>query len=482
MESPNQTLLARFAALTSIFALVLVSFVAAKSSSSDSGSDAEAVGAPVAVALTEFALSPATVTVPKGGSLAISNNGTQIHNVSITGTDLKTTDLAGGDVANLDLSSLAPGTYEILCEIPGHKEAGMTGALTVTDGAAGPTELADGAEGADAADHGGHGDVDLSTLEATDEHAKRINQAMKDAMDEGVQTFLDFAEKYANDEVEKGNRELVPEIGADGTKHFYLTASIEDWQVNPGNVVKAWTYNGMVPGPVIKLQPNDKVAVHLRNELPVATDIHWHGIDVPFEMDGVAPITQDYIDPLEDFVYTFDAPNYPQLGMYHAHMHGQEAIVNGLFAIVQVGEVPLPRGRTIAGLDIPADMKVSQEIPMVLNDAGVIGLSLNGKAFPETEPIVAKKGEWILMHYYNEGLQGHPMHLHRQPHIVVAKDGYPLAEPYRVDTVWISPGERYSVLIKAEEVGIWAFHCHIVSHAESPEGFFGMVSAMIVNE
>ena len=117
---------------------------------------------------------------------------------------------------------------------------------------------------------------------------------------------------------------------------------------------------------------------------------------------------------------------------------------------------------------------------MVLNDAGVIGLSLNGKAFPETEPIVAKKDEWILMHYYNEGLQGHPMHLHRQPHIVVAKDGYPLAEPYRVDTVWISPGERYSVLIKAEEPGIWAFHCHIVSHAESPEGFFGMVSAMIV--
>ncbi len=478
MESPNQTLLARFAALTSVFAIVLVSFVAAKGSSNDSSSDSVSVGAPVPVALTEFAINPGGFTVSKGGSLAITNDGTQIHNLAIEGTSLKSTDLTGGGVENLDLSTLTPGPYEVMCSIPGHKEAGMKTTLTVTDGATGGKEIA--AEDAGDADHSGHGDVDISTLDPSDEHAKRINKAMKDAMDEGVQTFLDFSEKYANDEVEKGNRELVPEIDADGTKNFYLTASIEDWQVNPGNVVRAWTYNGMVPGPIIKLQPNDKVKVHLRNELPVATDIHWHGIDVPFEMDGVAPITQDYIDPLEDFVYTFDAPSYPQLGMYHAHMHGQEAIVNGLFAIVQVGEIDLPRGRNIAGLDIPADLKVDQEIPMVLNDAGVIGLSLNGKAFPETEPIVAKKGEWILMHYYNEGLQGHPMHLHRQPHIVVAKDGYPLAEPYRVDTVWISPGERYSVLIKAEEPGIWAFHCHIVSHAESPEGFFGMVSAMIV--
>ncbi|MEO6987826.1 MAG: multicopper oxidase domain-containing protein [Aquihabitans sp.] len=480
MESPNQTLLARFAALTSVFAIVMVSFVAAKGSSGDGNATSAASAAPVPVTLSEFAINPGGVSLPKGGSLSVTNGGSQVHNLAITGTDLKTTDMSGGGAESLDLSSLAPGPYELMCEIPGHKEAGMFTTLTVTEGDTGTNEVA--AEDFPEVDHSQLHNVDLSTLEATDEHAKRINEAMKDSMDEGVQTFLDFAERYANDDVEKGNRELVPEIGADGTKHFYLTASIEDWQVNPGNIVKAWTYNGMVPGPLIKLQPNDKVAVHLRNELPIATDIHWHGIDVPWEMDGVAPITQDYIDPLEDFVYEFTAPSFPQLGMYHAHMHGQEAIVNGLFAIVQVGQIDLPRGRTIAGLDVPEDLVVDHEIPMVLNDAGVIGLSLNGKAFPETEPIVAKKGEWVLMHYYNEGLQGHPMHLHRQPHLVVAKDGYPLAEPYRVDTVWVSPGERYSVLIKAEEVGTWAFHCHIVSHAESAEGFIGMVSLMIVTE
>ena len=117
---------------------------------------------------------------------------------------------------------------------------------------------------------------------------------------------------------------------------------------------------------------------------------------------------------------------------------------------------------------------------MVLNDAGVIGLTLNGKAFPETAPMSAKPGEWVLMQYFNEGLQGHPMHLHRLQQLVVAKDGYPLAAPYRIDTLWVAPGERYSVLVRADAPGTWAFHCHIVSHAESDNGLTGMVTAFIV--
>ena len=86
------------------------------------------------------------------------------------------------------------------------------------------------------------------------------------------------------------------------------------------------------------------------------------------------------------------------------------------------------------------------------------------------------------MHYYNEGLVGHPMHLHRQSQLVVAKDGFPLEAPYQMDTLWISPGERYSVLVRADEVGVWAFHCHILNHAESDDGLMGMVTAMVVND
>lgn len=483
MSAPNQTLLTRFAVAVSVFAL-LIAAVAASGERGGSADGATVDAGPVALSLTEFALAPAAITVPKGGSIAITNDGTMDHNVAVTDTPVKVRDLKAGESATLDVSALAPGQYEIFCAIAGHKDAGMTGTLIVSDGSGASADQAAASADAAASDMAAmdHSSADIASMDPASTEAKAMNKRMEEAMTGGVEDFLAIAEQYGAGTVKAGNEKLEPTILADGTKKFALTAAITDWQVSPGKVVKAWTYNGRVPGPWIRVEPGDKVQVELTNQLPISTDIHWHGISVPNAMDGVAGITQDYIRPYETFTYSFTAGDEPELGMYHAHMHGQEAIVNGLFAVVQVGDVPLPRGQSFTTMDVPADVEIAQEIPMVLNDAGVIGLSLNGKAFPETEPIVAKKGDWILLHFYNEGLVGHPMHLHRQPQLVVAKDGFPLDAPYQADTVWVSPGERYSVLVHASEVGTWAFHCHIVSHAESDDGLIGMVTAMIVTE
>lgn len=478
-RSATSTLLARCSAAISVFALVMVAVVAANHTSSDS-SGASVSSAPVAVTLSEFSITPAAIAVPKGGQLTVTNSGTMTHNLSVGGTSVKLPDLAAGATATLDLSSLAPGSYDLYCAIPGHKDSGMDAKLIISDGSAGGTAKASAAASSDASSTSMAG-MDMSDPSNLDDAAAELlNKSMEKAMTGGVTSFLGYADQYVAGTLRAGNQPLAPKVSNDGTKNFYLTAAITDWEVSPGKVVKAWTYNGQVPGPWIKVNPGDKVAIHLHNQLPISTDIHWHGIDVPNDQDGVAPITQPYIEPNTTYTYHFTAPDHNELGMYHAHMHGQVAIPNGLFAIFQVGDIPLPRGRTFDGLAVPADLKVSQEIPMVLNDAGVIGLSLNGKAFPETQPIIAHKGDWVLVNFFNEGLQIHPMHLHRQPMLVVAKDGYALDSPYRVDTLSIAPGERYSVLVKAEEVGTWAFHCHIVSHAESNAGLAGMVTAMIV--
>src|SRR3546814_3896077 len=75
---------------------------------------------------------------------------------------------------------------------------------------------------------------------------------------------------------------------------------------------------------------------------------------------------------------------FPYTTIYHAHVHGQMKVPNGMLGVLQIGDVALPRGRTISGVEIPADLQIAQEFPMVLNDAGTIGLSLNGKSFPAT--------------------------------------------------------------------------------------------------
>jgi manganese oxidase len=432
---------AAFAVTALVIALVALVTVA---TDDDDGGSGVAAGS-ATVTLGEFSLTPESVSVPTGASLAVTNGGTVEHNLAIDGTDLKTADLAGGESDSLDLSSLEAGTYTMFCEIAGHREAGMSGDLVV---------------GGDA--HAGH-------VVNTDRLLEE-NDASDALMKEPVDAFVAQLTEGANTEG-VGNTPLAPTVLPDGVKEFTLTAELIDWQVDPETTVQAWAYNGQVPGPWIRVEPGDRVRVVLQNELPQSTSIHWHGIEIPNGMDGVPDVTQPPVKPGEEFVYEFVARG-PALGMYHSHHHAEHQVPDGLLGVFQVGDVALPEGTG----------PVVQQVPMVLNDAGVIGFSLNGKSFPATAPIIARPNEWIQIHYFNEGLQLHPMHLHGVPQLVVAKDGFPLPAPYTVDTLNVAPGERYSVLVRPtdEHLGVWAFHCHILNHAERESGMFGMVTTMIV--
>jgi FtsP/CotA-like multicopper oxidase with cupredoxin domain len=405
----------------------------------------------VAFSLSEFAIDGDMEIGAGPTQFEVSNDGSVAHNLNLEGGPA-TPDLNAGESANLDVGDLSPGSYVIFCSIPGHREAGMEEAVTVVEGAEG---------GAGTGQEGHEGDdVDWAELDRM--------------MTESMLAFPAETEG-------RGNQLLEPTILADGTKEFHLTAAITPWEVEPGKIVDAWTYNGMVPGPLIRVEVGDKVRVVLDNQLPMGTDVHWHGVKVPNNMDGVAPLTQPLIEAGDTFVYEFTMQER-MVAMYHAHHHGQMQVPNGLFGTFIVGDVAMPLGQTVSGIEIPEDLVVTQEIPMVLNDAGVIGLTLNGKSFPATEPYTGNVGEWVVVHYYNEGLQIHPMHLHGFPQLVYAKDGIPLDSPYWVDTLNVAPGERHSVLVQLQDPGVWVWHCHILNHVEREEGMFGMVTAFIVEE
>lgn len=456
-EAPEGSLpVGTTAAIIAVLALVLAAVALVARAGDD---DEVAAGGAASVELTEFAITPASVQVPAGGSLRVTNAGSTVHDVTVRDTDVATAQLAAGESEELDLSSLEPGDYEIFCSIPGHADSGMTGTLTVTDGAAAGSGSPSGTAGMAGMDHG---------QQMTEADYQRMDEAMEETI-----------ASYPAETEGVGNEPLEPKVLGDGTKEFELTAAVTPWEVAPGQVVDAWTYNGMAPGPMMHVEVGDEVRIVLHNDLPMGTDVHLHGINVPNSMDGVAPITQDLVAPGETFAYEFTADE-PAVAMYHAHHHAQLQVPNGLFGTFLVGEMPLPAGRTVGGEAVPADVRVSQELPLVLNDSGVIGYSLNGKSFPATTPIAARTGDWILVHYFNEGSQIHPMHLHQFDQVVVAKDGFPLDDPYVVDTLNVAPGERYSVLVHLDEPGTWVWHCHILNHAESEDGMFGMVTAVVV--
>jgi FtsP/CotA-like multicopper oxidase with cupredoxin domain len=423
----------------SVIALMLAFAALAISAGNDADAKTVAQGGGVAgavpISLVDIALDPKVADADVDGVLQVTNKGAAPHSLAIEGEDLATETLNPAESAQLPLKGLEPGTYQMFCTISGHKEAGMTGELRI--GAA---------DQAGAASHAGH---NMTAGEMDETMAVRTKA---------------FPAKTTG----LGGQPLAPTVLADGTKQFDLTTKVVDWEVEPGKVVKAMTYNGTVPGPTLKVAAGDKVRIVLHNEMDESTAIHFHGLLTPNAMDGVPDITQAPVKPGQSFTYEFTAKG-PAVGMYHSHHNAQVQVPNGLAGTILVGDLPLPAGVTVA-----------HEVPMMLNDAGVIGFSLNGKSFPATAPVAVKPGEWMLVHYLNEGVMAHPLHLHGLEQLVVAKDGFPLPQPYSADTINVAPGERYSVLVHANEPGVWAWHCHILPHAEREDGMFGMVTAVVV--
>jgi len=435
--------MAVFAALTAVLAVVAA--LRAGETPARAAEDGGPATANIELAEWEIA---GDLEVPAGDlTITLSNTGSMVHNLVLENGP-RSVDVNAGESVALEVGRLEPGTYTIFCDIPGHRAAGMEGRLAVGGPAADDTDVA--------------------------EHDGGVSPAEMDQM------MIDSMLAFPAETDGIGNQPLEPtEIRPDGTKVFDLTASVIPWEVSPGEFVDAWAYNEMVPGPWVKLDLGDEVEINVTNNTELSTDVHWHGVSTPNNMDGVSPYTQDPIAQGDTFTYAFEAER-PSIGMYHAHLHSQISVPNGMFAPFTIGDTPIPDGQTISGVEIPDDLQVAREIPMVLNDAGVIGLSLNGKSFPATEPYVVNEGDWVVYHYYNEGLQSHPMHQHQFPQLVFAKDGFPLENPYWADTVNVAPGERYSVLVHPDRAGTWVWHCHILTHVENDDGMFGMVTALIV--
>jgi uncharacterized cupredoxin-like copper-binding protein len=409
-----------FVTLGVLFA-VIVSLLAA-----NNRGGAPAAGGPLEVKLSELKIEPAVLEADAGQpiSITVRNVGTTDHNFAVVGHG-KTDMLGPGESTTLELGSLEAGTYETICEVAGHADGGMKGKLVVGGASGGAATHAMSSEEMDAAY--------MKSLQAFP------------AKTDGL-----------------GGQPMTPKV-VGGVKVFELTAAEAKWEVSPGDVRDAMAYNGQVPGPEIRVKQGDKVKVVLRNELEESTSIHFHGVNVPNSADGVAGITEDITKPGDTVTYEFSADN-SGTHMYHSHMNGATQIPMGLLGAF-----------IIEGKDEP---KVDIDQTMVIND-GPLGFTLNGKSFPATQPIAAKPGQTVRIRYMNEGLQGHPMHLHGMEQTVITKDGWEVPAPYKADTIWVAPGERYDVLVTARP-GVWAFHCHILSHAEGPDGMFGMVTALAV--
>lgn len=136
-----------------------------------------------------------------------------------------------------------------------------------------------------------------------------------------------------------------------------LTAEVAHVEVSPGRRVEAWTYNGSIPGPLIRLKVGDRLIVHFTNRLPSPTTVHWHGLRVPIQMDGVPGASQPPVETGGTFTYDFAVPD-AGLYWYHPHVMSAAQVGFGLYGAFLV--------------DDPSEtFKVADERVLVLSDIDI---------------------------------------------------------------------------------------------------------------
>ncbi len=262
----------------------------------------------------------------------------------------------------------------------------------------------------------------------------------------------------------------------DGVKVFHLIAEEVDHEFAPGLKGKCWGYNGRVHGPTIEAVEGDAIRIYVSNRLAAPTSVHWHGIYLPNGMDGVAGLNQGTIKKGETFKYEFTLKQHGTF-MYHSHHDEMTQMAMGMMGMFVVHprrpspDYRVDRDFAIMLSEWRIDPGTSRPDPNEMTDFNV--LTMNARAFPGTDPLVAKTGDRVRVRFGNlSAMDHHPIHLHGHFFKVVATDGgaLPLSAQWPQTTVLVPVGSTRDVELVADAPGDWAFHCHMTHHVMNQMG------------
>jgi FtsP/CotA-like multicopper oxidase with cupredoxin domain len=250
-----------------------------------------------------------------------------------------------------------------------------------------------------------------------------------------------------------------------GVKVFHIVAEPVKTEFLPGRPVDAWGFNGSVPGPTIEVNQGDRVRLVVENRLPEVFTMHWHGFEIPIEMDGVPGVTQDPIPPGGKFVYEFTLHQHGTF-FYHSHMPMQQMMgMIGLF-VMHPREVYRPKVDRDFGLifqewAILPNNTIPNTLSMEFN-----WLTINGKAGPATTPLLVRLGERVRIRMVNLGMDHHPIHLHGYTFYTTGTEAgrIPKAAWEPGNTVLLGVAQARDFEFDAVYPGDWMLHCHLPHH------------------
>jgi FtsP/CotA-like multicopper oxidase with cupredoxin domain len=250
-----------------------------------------------------------------------------------------------------------------------------------------------------------------------------------------------------------------------GVKVFHLVAEPVKRKISAWKTMDCWGYNGTSPGPTIQVNRGDRVRIILDNHLPESTTMHWHGFEIPIEMDGMPYISQQPIPPGGRFVYEF-LLHQDGTFFYHAHGAMQEMMgLAGMFImhppVAYEPAVDHDFGIFLQEWALLPNSSVPNTANMEFN-----WLTFNGVSSPLTTPLLVKLGNRVRIRLVNLGMDHHPIHLHGHTFLVTGTEGgrQPQALWGPANTVLVGVAQAREIEFVANNRGAWMLHCHLPHH------------------
>jgi FtsP/CotA-like multicopper oxidase with cupredoxin domain len=253
-------------------------------------------------------------------------------------------------------------------------------------------------------------------------------------------------------------------------------------ELTPTRTISTIGYNGTSPGPLLRMREGKLVTVEVINETDVPELVHWHGLFIPPEVDGVEEEATPMVPPHGRIRYQF-VPRPAGTRWYHTHTMAGADLHRGAYT-GQFGFLLIESGNNPGNYDKEVFLALREwepffspeedededaensgpqpERPKTLDtspsglEVGYQMFSINDKSMGAGEPIRVRQGDRVLMHLLNASasmnrrvaLAGHRFQ-------IVAMDGNPVPTPRTVDAVDLGPGERVDAIVEMTQPGIW---------------------------
>jgi FtsP/CotA-like multicopper oxidase with cupredoxin domain len=254
-------------------------------------------------------------------------------------------------------------------------------------------------------------------------------------------------------------------------------------ELAPDRILSTIGYNGTSPGPILRLKEGKPITVEVFNDTDTPELVHWHGLLIPAEVDGVEEEGTPFVPPRGSRRYSF-TPTPSGSRWYHSHAMSMDDLhrgtYTGQFGFVYIDPASNPGAydqelflairdwepffsNAAMDTDEMDDPNAPQpERPAVLNTAPN-GLevtsttySFNDKALGAGEPIRVTPGERVLFHLLNaSAIENRRIALPGHKFQVIALDGNPVPTPALVETLFLGAGERICALVEMNNPGVW---------------------------